>query len=73
MGLARVVPHTGESRESLADVIDRDQVRGRIETSFVEGVLAELLRVIDPSVCPGHILAQRLVQHSEAVFVHGVS
>ena len=71
-GLARVVPHPGQPRESLAGVIDRDQVRGRVETPFVEVLLAELLRVVDPSVRAGHIVAQRLVQQPQAVFVHGV-
>jgi hypothetical protein len=49
-GMAWVVPHPGESRARLVHVINRHQVRGRIEMAVVEGVLAELVRVIDPSV-----------------------
>jgi hypothetical protein len=38
----------------------------------VEGVLAELLRVIDPSVRSGHILAQNIIKCSQTVLVHGI-
>jgi hypothetical protein len=41
-------------------------------TPLAEGVLAELLRVVDPAVRPGHVLAQGLVKEPQAVLIHGV-